>query len=163
VYHEFGHNIDDIASRRRGNYLGLADDFQSERHEGYTLTDMLRREGKERVNRVWAELKKEAIAAGGKASDVRKFRAYDEIELELNRKSVLSTVDVSDMWCGITNEVVRPHYGHKKAYWKTITVGKEAFAEMFSATIMNPESLEQIKYYFPKSYEIFEEIISELG
>jgi len=34
---------------------------------------------------------------------------------------------------------------------------------MFSATVMNPESVSQIKHYFPDSYKIFEEIINTLG
>ena len=49
--------------------------------------------------------------------------------------------------------------GHGKTYWNRRDNGKEAFAEMFSATINNQESLEQIKYFFPKSYEIFLEIL----
>jgi SPP1 gp7 family putative phage head morphogenesis protein len=168
VYHEFGHNIDRIASQERGEYRSLADTFKSSIHTGnnglgYTLTEMLEQEGTQRVSDIWAALKKEAIAAGGKASDIKKFKAYQAISVEIRAKPVLSTTDISDMWDGITKEVVRPHYGHGKSYWKTHTVGVEAFAEMFSATVMNPESVAQIQYYFPKSYEIFEEIISELG
>jgi hypothetical protein len=167
AYHEFGHNIDRIAYRERGDYRSLADTFRSSIHlnnsgTGYTLTEMLNAEGKQRVNDVWARLKKEAIAAGGKARDVSKFMAYAEITLELKGKSVISTWDVSDMWDGITKGTIRPHFGHGKAYWKTHTVGVEAFAEMFSATVMNPESVAEIKYYFPKSYEIFEELLSDL-
>ena len=36
----------------------------------------------------------------------------------------------------------------------------EFFAEAFSAKMCNPESLELIQKYFPKSYEVFEEIMS---
>lgn len=168
TYHEFGHNIDHIATKQRGDYRSIADTFKSAVHTnsggvGYTLTEMLEFEGNQRINDVWTRLKQEAKAAGGKASDVRKFNAYKEITLELKGKSVLSTSDVSDMWDGITKEMIRSHFGHGKTYWKTHSVGVEAFAEMFSATTMNPESLEQIRYYFPKSYQIFEEIFEEIG
>jgi SPP1 gp7 family putative phage head morphogenesis protein len=167
VFHEFGHNIDRIAQNERGYYVSLADAFNSRAHTysngvGYTLTEMLEAEGKQRVDEAWKKLKKEAIAAGGKASDVGKFKAYQAIVDEMLSKPVVATSDVSDMWDGITKGVVRPHYGHGKSYWKYHSVGVEGFAEMFSATVMNPESVEEIKHYFPKSYEIFEEIISEL-
>lgn len=39
----------------------------------------------------------------------------------------------------------------------------EGFTAMFSATVMNPESVVQIKYYFPQSYELFLEILEEAG
>ena len=38
---------------------------------------------------------------------------------------------------------------------------KEAFAHMFCAIIQNPEALNYIEKYFPKSYEIFNEMIEE--
>jgi hypothetical protein len=34
---------------------------------------------------------------------------------------------------------------------------------MFDATVNNPASLEQIKNYFPKSYDIFNEMLEEIG
>ena len=49
--------------------------------------------------------------------------------------------------------------GHGSTYWWHRDNGKEAFAHMFSAEMTNPESLEQIKKYFPKSYAIFEEML----
>ena len=74
--------------------------------------------------------------------------------------------DISDMFDGITNGKVWGYTQHSystKNYWKTHGVGSEAFAEMFDATINNSKSLKRIKDYFPKSYEIFEEIIQEMG
>ena len=35
----------------------------------------------------------------------------------------------------------------------------EAFAHCMSAAIGNPEALENIRKYFPKSYEIFEKML----
>ena len=49
--------------------------------------------------------------------------------------------------------------GHETEYWIGRDNGKEGFAEMFSAAVSNPESLEQIKKFFPKSYEIFKEML----
>ena len=42
-------------------------------------------------------------------------------------------------------------------------LGTEAFAEMLSATMSNPESLATIKKYLPKSYALFEEMLSVLA
>ena len=54
--------------------------------------------------------------------------------------------------------------GHESSYWNKSSRnrGKEAFAEMMSAKGTNPESLEVIKKYAPKSVEIFEEIIEQI-
>lgn len=38
----------------------------------------------------------------------------------------------------------------------------EAFAEMLSGEMSNPQSLEVIKKYLPKSYEVFEEILKAM-
>ena len=38
----------------------------------------------------------------------------------------------------------------------------EAFAEMIDSTFTNPESLEMIKKYLPKSYDIFKEMLKNL-
>ena len=38
----------------------------------------------------------------------------------------------------------------------------EAFADCMTATINNPEGLENIKKYFPKSYKIFKYILHDI-
>jgi hypothetical protein len=53
--------------------------------------------------------------------------------------------------------------GGDKSYWKKISVGTEAFAEMGKATVNHPESLARIKQYFPKSYDIFLEMLESIG
>jgi hypothetical protein len=45
---------------------------------------------------------------------------------------------------------------------RTIYVGSEAFAEMWDATINNPASVEQMKKYFPQSYDIFLESVAAI-
>lgn len=67
--------------------------------------------------------------------------------------------DISDMFEGSSINSHPLGYGHGKAYHNKKGTAKEAFAEMYSATASNPESLEQIKKYFPESYKIFEEIL----
>ena len=73
--------------------------------------------------------------------------------------------DVSDMYeAAFDGRVMQPlRYGHESfrpGYWKEENnAGNEAFAEMFSATVLHGESLKAIKSHFPESYEVFKEII----
>ena len=75
--------------------------------------------------------------------------------------------DISDILEGAMRGKIRCGIGHGGAsYWTQRTfngvewgLGTEAFAEMMSATISNPESLATIKKYLPKSYAVFEEML----
>jgi len=170
AYHEFGHNISSLMAQDVTglNFSDIADIYESktfifEGGKGYTLTDMLHKEGSEYINGIWNRLKSEAKANGLKASSVRKADVYQILKAEIKSKPIMSCTDISDIWDGITKSKARAHYGHGASYWNKISVGTEAFAEMFSATVMNPESVAQIKHYFPDSYKIFEEIIETLG
>ncbi len=101
-----------------------------------------------------------------KANTINANQVYQKITKDLRNMSVLEQMDISDMFDGITNGKVYGYGQHSvdtKNYWRTHLVGGEGFAEMFDATINNYESLKRIKQYFPKSYEIFEEIIQEIG
>lgn len=89
--------------------------------------------------------------------DVAKaFCADIRRELTLMQRS-----DISDMFEPIMPKSCSYPFGvgHEAEYWIGRDNGKEGFAEMFSAAVSNPESLEQIKKFFPKSYEIFKEML----
>jgi len=170
AFHEFGHNISDLMVKdlKGYNWLDISDLYQSKTFmnpngAGFTLTDMLKKEGNDYINNIWTRLKNEAKAAGLSARTVDKAAAYRELTREILAKPVINCSDISDIFDGVTKGVVRPHYGHGASYWKNHTVGTEAFAEMFSATAMNPGSVSEIQHYFPDSYKIFEEIIQALG
>ena len=53
--------------------------------------------------------------------------------------------------------------GHPTSYWNKKVWAREAefFAEAFSAKTSNPDSYEVIKKYYPKTVEIFEEILNK--
>ena len=53
--------------------------------------------------------------------------------------------------------------GHPTSYWNNKVWAREAefFAEAFSAKTSNPDSYEVIKKYYPKTVEIFEEILNK--
>ena len=72
---------------------------------------------------------------------------------------MIARSDISDMFEPVMNLSYPFGVGHGKKYWKNRDNGKEGFAEMFSAEVNNPESLEQIKKFFPESYKIFREML----
>lgn len=181
AFHEFGHNISALMNLDSTGYHygSIATTFKSKKFLktvtnangsqvkiGYTLAEMIKKEGTAYFDVVFDRLKAEAKAKGLSAKTVRKQQAWNVIKDEILANPVVASSDVSDMWDGISNGSCLAHYGHTnqdKQYWSKISVGEEAFAEMFSATLMNPESVDHIKHYFPQSYELFEEILKELG
>jgi hypothetical protein len=165
AFHELFHNISSEASARVGmsRYMDFADVFQSKIHQGMTLTEMLQKEAEDRITQVFNQLREEAIKAGLKSSSVIRGDVYKYITQELRNIPVYEHCDISDMWDGCTKHKIRGFMGHRIGYWNTTSVGIEAFAEMGNATINHPESLNRIKEYFPKSYEIFLEMIDFIG
>lgn len=86
----------------------------------------------------------------------QEFCKYIRKELSLMQRS-----DISDMFEPIMSEKCAYPFstGHGTNYWKKRDNGKEGFAEMYSAMVDNPESLEQIKKFFPESYKIFQKML----
>lgn len=96
----------------------------------------------------------------------RKAMAYAKIQAEIKAINLRDRGDLSDILEGATNATISCGVGHGKRYWKDSdlrgTLAAEAFAEMYSATMTNPGSLETIKKYLPKSYEVFTEMLEVL-
>ena len=73
--------------------------------------------------------------------------------------------DISDMFEHFSTSHGGPAYpfgiGHGKKYWSYSgdRTGKETFAEMTSASIAQKKSLDLIKRFFPKSYQIYVNMI----
>ena len=78
-----------------------------------------------------------------------------------NELTLIQRGDISDMFEPVMDNSNSYPFGvgHGSSYWNNRDNGKEGFAEMFSAMVNNHESLEQIKRFFPKSYEIFIEML----
>ena len=180
AFHEFGHNISSLMAKDETGSLfsDIADVYRSKKFTrtvmrqngqtqiGYTLTEMMQHEGDEYFNGIFQQMKADAKAAGQKASSVRKIDAWRKLRDEIRALPIEECTDLSDMFDGVSNGSYLAHYGHtnqQKNYWKKVSLGTEGFAEMFSATVMNPESVNRIKHYFPKSYELFLEILEEKG
>lgn len=76
--------------------------------------------------------------------------------------------DISDMFEPVMEDRENAYpfgFGHGRGYWTSYnqrryeTHGKEAFAEMYSAMIANGDSWESINKFFPRSVQIFREIL----
>ena len=100
----------------------------------------------------------------------RKSYAYNALQKEIKAyNNPYAIADLSDILEGATGAKVQCGYGHGAKYWKDRTIGgiadglaTEAFAEMTDSTFTNPESLEMIKKYLPKSYSVYEEMLEVL-
>lgn len=88
-----------------------------------------------------------------------KYSSHERVNGPLGRKYG----DISDMIQASRYRNLKGiGMGHTINYWTNSTRGKEAFAEIMSAKATNPESLEILKRYIPKSIEIFDEIIGKI-
>jgi hypothetical protein len=100
----------------------------------------------------------------------RKAFAYSSIQKEVKAAgSKYAISDLSDILEGATGAKIQCGFGHGATYWKDRTynglpdgLATEAFAEMMDSTFANPESLEMIKKYLPKSYGVFQKMLDNL-
>lgn len=100
----------------------------------------------------------------------RKAYAYSAVQKEVKASgSKIAYGDLSDILEGATGAKIQCGIGHGAKYWKDRTynglsdgLATEAFAEMMDSTFANPESLEMIKKYLPKSYGVFQEMLDDL-
>ena len=87
-----------------------------------------------------------------------KLQIIKEVQKDINAKygSLSDVVDGANK--GALNLI---GFGHGKRYWgqSSHTRGDEFFAEAFSAKSTNPKGYEIFNKYFPKTMEIFEEIL----
>lgn len=162
VFHEAGHGIDS-ACRKLVNESGVFASHFSGAYKGGAFPQTIKDEVMELVNAYDKQLKQEYKARGEK---YYKVYAYKALENEIRAYNSYARADLSDILEGATNGKVQCGYGHGATYWKDRTIGgisdglaTEAFAEMTDSTMSNPESLELIKKYLPKSYKIYEKML----
>ena len=150
-FHENGHQFDDLS--------GMLIYYSSEAR--YDLTATLKSEVEDHIQEVLRQLKVEAVAYGKSAKDIKKQNAYEAVEREIKKIPQEHRRGLSDMFSGCTLNKVDGGYGHSTTYWKNNPeyVSVEFFAETYSSSIVNPEAIEVIKQYFPRSYAKFESIL----
>lgn len=166
LWHEVGHNLDYSMQPGSTAFSFKSAHYRSTAHalkdgSPATLGDMVKEEAKEHIDRY----KKEKFAEKG----YRTAREYTAAEVRRDfgkdlRALGIAGRDVSDMFSGATDDKMSGGWHHSASYWKAgmgAFQSMEAFAEMTSATMCDPDSLELIKRYFPKSYEIYLEILRD--
>ncbi len=168
LFHELGHNMSYMAVKRAGHpRKDFANVFQSSKYKkdsdngnesGYTLSDMIQEEGDAYIEGILKRLIEEHKEGALPTIDT----AHLALKEELKGLPIYACGDVSDIFCGVTKAKVWARTGHEVKYWDKHRAGEEAFAEMLSATVTNPLSLETIKLYFPKSYDIFLEMLKAM-
>ena len=98
-----------------------------------------------------------------------KESAKDFCKTVKNNYTMYERTDISDMF----NQYMLNQFdigypfgiGHRRSYWGSEynldNVASESFAEMFSATATQNQSLKTIKQFFPESYDLFIEMLGE--
>lgn len=102
---------------------------------------------------------------------IKKSYAYAAVQAEVKSLTPLQYGDLSDILEGATRGKIRCGIGHGAgSYWTNRTyngvewgLATEAFAEMTSATMTNPESLATIKKYLPRSYAMYEDMLKVIA
>lgn len=184
VFHEAGHGIDS-ACRKLANESGIFASHFSGAYKGGLFPQTIKDEVQELVKAYDKKLKQ---AFKDHANDVAWFRAngymyswqstipkysksyaYKALQKEINGYSSYARANLSDIMEGATGAKIQCGYGHGASYWRDRTIGgisdglaTEAFAEMTDSTFANPESLELIKKYLPKSYKLYQEMLEVL-
>ena len=155
TFHELGHLIDHACT---GFYKNNSKD------EEYNLYAVLTSEVDSYIKGTYDRLRAEAIAAGKSSKEIKKKDAYEAVEKELFKLPKSARIDISDTFSGCTFNKVKNGGYHPTSYWKSDPelVCLEFFAENFSALTVNPESLEMIKKYFPKSHKIFKQMLDDI-
>ena len=142
MFHEIGHLVDH-AMKANINYYSVI-------YRNGAFSEALMKETEEYIKSTSKKL-------GVSISEAEKV-----ISEEISALSDAQQRDISDIFSGATKNRVFGRWKHENDYWTGgANLPRETFANMFQATINNPESLAQIKKYFPKSYKIFEEMIDE--
>lgn len=168
VFHEYGHMADYLLNRKYGDqryqninrYKGISTTFQGLDSDGNPIIDptanngLLGRTAKAELKKAANAYKKEHGLKSVAEARVRMVRDLME------RYSLLERANLSDIMEGCGNFGGYPlGAGHGTSYWKSRDNGVEIFAELTSASVNNPESLECIKELLPETYKVYKDIM----
>lgn len=178
-FHETGHNLDYVIGKKIAGRGYASSEYKSPNHveeipyydkqgnvvgrvsRNLSFDDMIKKEGQEFIDAYRQLAEKHA---GRKVS---KKEVYNEIYQDFKDEPLVNRRQLSDILDGITNGEMRrkgfdlgaTHTRRTPNYWKKHTVGSEAFAHFTSVISTNKKMEEKYRAYFPKSFQIFEEIL----
>ncbi len=159
-FHETGHNLDFVIGKKIG--VGYASGGYKSPTFNATFNQMIVEEGMEFI-----EAYREVVFKQKKMQMVSNEETYKAIHEDFKGIKLVDKGQLSDILDGITNGKMREcgfdlgagHTQRNKNYWKNHPVGGEAFAHFTSIIAVNSNMLERYMAYFPKSFEIFKEIM----
>ena len=156
-FHEYGHNIDNVF----GGYTTSGNDYLSLKYNNGAFGKMIQQECAEAIQQFHAQK--------GLKTDVAHYATGKAFtEWVKNTYNIYERGDISDMFEWYTVKTYHISFpfgvGHGASYaLDSGATAKEAFAEMFSATATGNDSLPVIKQFFPKSYQIFLEMLGSVA
>ena len=142
IIHEAGHNIDFLAAK--GN------DYISTTYKDGLFVKTLKREAH--------KIAKPKSIDGFKTNSTKQIKELIKANYSKREYSY-----ISDIFSGVSKNNFNLGVYHEKKYWNDDSLAKEAFTEMFSASILDKNATELIKKYFPESYNVYRDIIKEIG
>lgn len=189
-FHEFGHMVDGLNSNISETYRGgvFAKTIKSEVEAYIDARHKEMRDGLKRAVKSkdigWLEsngylmewhadyLRRHPDKVAEALSGLKHTKAatYGSVASEIGEMSNAEKADLSDLFGGATLNKCNDGWGHSKSYWRPkgasedyqlARLAQEGFAEFFSASTANPESLAVLRKYLPESSKIFDEMMKE--
>lgn len=162
LFHEYGHMTDYLIARAEGygRYSAYSALFQGIDSSGNAIMHhsaaggLLGRTAKN-------ELKGHLSRIRRYEPNMTRDQAADRLISEaMGKYSMRDRSDISDMFEGAGIGKAYPlGSGHGSSYWSSRDSGVEIFAEITSAETSHPGSLAAIKEYFPKTYQVYQDML----
>jgi hypothetical protein len=166
VFHESAHMIDSLAAPKYRTSFSWSFGMGSEQFTGQgSFVNAIKKDVANLVKSKYLELK-----AIGKTSPADVYASISKDLLKYKPKGIANVADILE---GTTKGKLFTLYGHGNEYWQLHTTGvgkrkkeyglsEEAFAHMFESLVANPDSLIQIKRFFPSAYKVFRQMLKAL-
>lgn len=162
LFHEYGHMTDFLIARDSGrnSYTAYSDLFQGLGANGKPILrsgssgGLLGRTAKDELEGHLSRMRRQNL---NMTRDQAARALISEANSGYNRRD---RSDISDMFEGAGIGVAYPlGAGHGLDYWYRQGNSKEIFAEIISAEAASPGSLKAIKEYFPKTYQVYQDMM----
>lgn len=162
LFHEYGHMTDYLIARSKGqgNYSAYSEVFQGLSAGGQAIIrrgssgGLLGRTAKDELEAHLSRMRRQ------NPNMTREQAAHALVREASDKYSFRDRSDISDMFEGAGIGIAFPlGTGHGLDYWHVRDNGKEIFAEIVSAEAAHPGSLKAIKEYFPKTYQVYQDMV----
>ena len=162
LFHEYGHMTDYLIARDagQGRYSAYSDLFQGIGPGGKPILrsgssgGLLGRTAKDELEGHLARIRRQNPGM------TKKQASRELVNEAMGKYRMRDRSDISDMFEGAGIGISYPlGSGHGLEYWHSRGNSKEIFAEIVSAEAAHPGSLKAIKEYFPKTYQVYQDMV----